>query len=70
MIRLNKVRPYLATEEELFVLELYDHEQKFNLILKQPPVNPIIIDEIIYDGGGVSLDEEEIEVIVDGTKNN
>ena len=27
-------------------------------------------DEIIYDGGGVSLDEEDIEVIVDGTKNN
>lgn len=70
MIRLNKVRPYLATQEESFVLELYDHEQKFNLVLKQTSTNPVVINEIIYDGGGVSLGEDDVEVIFDGTTGN
>lgn len=70
MIRLNKVRPYVASTEESFALELYDHEQKFELVIKQQSIIPVVKTEIIYDGGGVWMDEDGDEVIFDGTADN
>ena len=53
MIRLNKVRPYIACQETSHMLQLYDYEENFFLKIKsQNPFQPTE-KEVIYDGGEV-----------------
>ena len=65
MIRLRKVRPYVASQESTFMLTLYDYEQFFQLVLNEQP-RPVEYLDIIYDGGGVK--GGEVDCIVSSEK--
>lgn len=65
MIRLRKVRPYVASQETTFMLTLYDYEQFFQLVLNEQ-LRPVDYLDIIYDGGGVK--GEEVDCIVSSEK--
>lgn len=62
MIRLNKVRPYVACQETSHMLQLYDYEEIFFLKIKsQNPFQPTE-KEVIYDGGGVGGNDKDDQI--------
>ena len=62
MIRLNKVRPYVACQETSHMLQLYDYEEIFFLKIKsQNPFQPTE-KEVVYDGGGVDGNDKDDQI--------
>lgn len=62
MIRLNKVRPYVACQETSHMLQLYDYEEIFFLKIKsQNPLQPTE-KEVVYDGGGVGGNDKDDQI--------
>lgn len=62
MIRLNKVRPYIACQETSHMLQLYDYEEIFFLKIKSQNQCQPTEKEVIYDGGGVGGNDKDDQI--------